>query len=144
MQTGEGDRICHSCWQEKKRGGVWLECYPDRAADREVQLLEVFCPREANGCLWQGKLADLEEHFQECGEKPNPEFQTCPNEGCGELVPSSEIKYHSKWCPCKHCRRKMLANQSQAHLSSCETMSILMERCIITGGNKKEEVGSFQ
>ncbi|CAI8007022.1 hypothetical protein GBAR_LOCUS5015 [Geodia barretti] len=113
MQTGEGDRICHSCWQEKKRGGVWLECYPDRAADREVQLLEVFCPREANGCLWQGKLADLEEHFQECGEKPNPEFQTCPNEGCGELVPSSEIKYHSKWCPCKHCRRKMLANQSQ-------------------------------
>ena len=25
MQTGEGDRISHSCWQEKKRGGVWLE-----------------------------------------------------------------------------------------------------------------------
>jgi hypothetical protein len=85
MQTGEGDRICHSCWQEKKRGGVWLECYPDRAADREVQLLEVFCPREANGCLWQGKLADLEEHFQECGEKPNPEV---PIVCAFEFIPS--------------------------------------------------------
>ena len=42
-----------------------LQCYPDRAADREIQMLLVKCYNHKNGCTWQGELKALEVHVLE-------------------------------------------------------------------------------
>jgi hypothetical protein len=122
--------MCRSCYEEIKQSGVWwcfgLECFRDREIDNEILLLEVNCYNHSRGCLWQGDLKNLKEHFDECGKKLNWKFQRCSNEGCGELIPSSEIRYHNrKTCPhrimsCKHCKKKAPANELQDHVLGCD------------------------
>ena len=39
---------------------LYLQCYPDRAASKEVMQLLVKCRSHASGCMWEGKLQDIE------------------------------------------------------------------------------------
>ena len=37
-----------------------MQYYADRAARREVNVIEVFCKHKKLGCPWQGKLKDYD------------------------------------------------------------------------------------
>lgn len=42
-----------------------MQCYPDRAVEREVMALLVWCQNKPMGCSWQGKLQELEVRMME-------------------------------------------------------------------------------
>ena len=84
--------------------------YPDKAARREIDSLEVYCPNRATGCDWTGNLASVETHTSQCPHKG----VVCPNEGCGQTIAAAKLKLHLQECPfrlveCDYCHT-MLPN----------------------------------
>jgi TNF receptor-associated factor 2/TNF receptor-associated factor 3 len=98
---------------------------------KEIDQLLVKCPNHGSGCPWQGKFKDFKDHEGDCDYKPQP----CPNDGCKELIPKSELKNHQKnkcgyrAVTCRHCKRKTIANQLEAHYEECEQYPVKCDRC---------------
>ncbi len=74
---------------------------------REIQVLEVYCDYQENGCDWVGTVETLEKHKAQCGFAKVP----CPND-CPEEVLKKELDNHLsseciyRVCSCDHCGMK--------------------------------------
>ena len=112
---------------------ISAQCYPDRAVGKEINLLLVKCANHTSGCPWQGKLADFEvdyranvlvEVYTICNNTLHPQGhdckyrpQLCSNEGCGKLIPKSDLKNHEKnkcafrTVTCRYCGLKTVFNR---------------------------------
>ena len=89
----------------------FLQVYPDKAARREIDSLEVYCPNRATGCDWTGTLASVETHTSQCPHKG----VVCPNEGCGQTIAAAKLDLHLQECQfrlveCDYCH-SMLPHQ---------------------------------
>ena len=76
--------------------------YPDKAARREIALLEVSCHNSS--CKWTGYMSSAEQHATECPCR----LINCPNTGCGHTVIAREYDDHLAECPsreveCDYC-----------------------------------------
>ncbi|CAI8037746.1 Ral guanine nucleotide dissociation stimulator-like 1 [Geodia barretti] len=100
--TGEGDRLCRSCYDDIKKNGVSqngikLGEEPDHDCQHKPQL----CPNEG------------------CGEMiSKPEFKTHWTKRCN---------YRN--VNCKHCKEKMIAKDLEAHYVRCPEYPVKCERC---------------
>lgn len=158
VQTEEGLRVCKACFAEIKSfsGGTCSKCgvsssgayYPDKAVQREVLSLLVFCSHKQHGCQWQGPIKQWESHCSQCSYKASP----CPNEGCSDMLPPNELELHLQECqyrliPCQYCATKVLYSGLQSHSSVCLEVPITCEekRCGATVIRKHlAEHSSFQ
>ena len=78
---------------------------------REIYYLKVHCQNKIGskrGCQWIGELRELEDHLNPAKKSCKYIPLVCPF-GCGEQVPSGDMKDHKEYqCPkrqekCKHC-----------------------------------------
>ena len=91
-----------------------LQVYPDKAARREIDSLDVYCPNRPTGCEWTGTLASVEAHVCQCAHKG----VTCPNEGCGLATSSAKLELHLKECPFRHVECEFCHSKLPHHLLS--------------------------
>ncbi|XP_023696388.1 TNF receptor-associated factor 2 [Paramormyrops kingsleyae] len=102
--------------------------FPDNAARREVEALQVVCPNE--GCSWKGSIKEYElNHEGKC------DFMiiTCPS--CKELLRLSEQERHNeRECPertlnCKYCKELFQFKNIKAHDEICPKYPMICEGC---------------
>ena len=67
--------------------------FPDRFVRREILNLPVICLFNEDGCTWEGKLEEYNNHITVC------EFATTNCVHCKEKLRSDEIKEHELTCP---------------------------------------------
>ncbi|XP_019619278.1 PREDICTED: TNF receptor-associated factor 2-like isoform X2 [Branchiostoma belcheri] len=103
-QTSCGHRYCKSCLDYPSRGRERFQCkvpicgqqintenvFPDKAIEREIQSIEVFCNNDDDGCKWEGLLKELKIHLAECGY----EKIACIHQDCGERFPRRDLSKH--------------------------------------------------
>ena len=70
-----------------------IQCFPDRFVRREIEGVVVCCSHQQEGCKWEGRLANLEDHLKAC------EFvsKECPN--CGLVLMFEQLELHELACP---------------------------------------------
>ena len=76
---------------------------PDWCARKDIEKLEVTCPRREKGCTWEGKLSNLGSHQKDVCKLQNPSI-------CGETIIHDEID-----TPLADCT-KMVRQQSYIKL----------------------------
>ncbi|XP_066294832.1 TNF receptor-associated factor 3-like [Branchiostoma lanceolatum] len=113
-QTPCGHRYCKSCVQELTRswGGrcgapecgetIQLsEMWPDKAAEREVLGIAIFCNNAEGGCKWEGVVRQVMDHLSGCDfEKMN-----CINagQGCNAQMCRKDMGNHLQYvCQYRH------------------------------------------
>ena len=107
---------------------IRLQVYPDKAARREIDSLEVYCPNRPTGCDWTGLLSSLEAHTSQCPHKGVP----CPNEGCGQVTPAAKMEHHLTECPfrlveCGYCHSTL--PHCQLSVSAIDSVGTLICPC---------------
>lgn len=67
-----GYRFCRSCIDPIQNGtkkcplcNCIFSTFPDKQLERTLKEKLVCCPHKCDGCLWKGKLADLDDHLFE-------------------------------------------------------------------------------
>ena len=81
--------------------------YPNKAVDREIKSLYVYCTNKVMGCEWQGELNDINNHL---GNSIGCQFEKvkCFNE-CGKMIERRYLTIHDETeCPrrkvnCQYC-----------------------------------------
>ena len=100
-----------------------LQFFPDKAATRELNLLEVTCPNE--GCTWSGLYQEYPNHYEVC-----PQARVdCPHEQCRDRIIRKNLERHVKKCgfrsePCEWCGKNCTANALEKHLKTCNKMGV--------------------
>ena len=107
----------------------------DKGIKKEVQQLQVFCPMQVGGCLWSGKIKDLENHLCwgefDTNETSNCRFLPvpCPKK-CGRGVPRRDMEEHlqvdceSRFMTCGKCGFKGTSEAIAGHESKCGTLPV--------------------
>ena len=81
--------------------------FPNKAIDREVKGLHIYCTNKAKGCEWMGKLSDINNHLENSDGCQFEEVK-CFNE-CGKVIEWQYLTSHVKGkCPrrkvnCQYC-----------------------------------------
>ena len=97
-----------------------FKTYPDRAVDREIKGLKIYCQnREVGcGCNWLGELDQIDAHLKNCDI-------AC--EHCKEVMHYTAMMSHINECPC-HCQycgtvaeRGVISNQ---HMEKCNKFPV--------------------
>ena len=108
--------------------------------DRELEMaifdLQVYCPLKAQGCPWNGRLGDLEDHLQWGVFNPDGSSDCrylpvqCPN-SCNQNVPRRHMEKHlrteckSRVKKCEFCGERGVADLiDTVHRSSCMKRTI--------------------
>ena len=93
----------------------------DKRVENKVAILNSRCPLSGEGCSWEGKLRQIEEHLEEC-LKVRVECQL-------EFGIPIEIKIYEQdnrvVCPlkmkkCDYCKQKVQANEENRHKGKCQ------------------------
>ena len=88
------------CKSELKEGGCPVpECYSekcstfvDKALQREIKVLRIYCPNKKDGCGWIGEIARVDDHLRGC---------TISCSKCKQIIYFSTMKSHlDTECPC--------------------------------------------
>ena len=58
--------------------------FPNKAVDREIKSLHVYCTNKVMGCEWQGELNDINNHLRNSNGCQFEEVK-CSNE-CGKMI----------------------------------------------------------
>ena len=69
-----GHLFCESCLENlKKASAITNACpvcrdeefvtFPNKAVDREIKCLRIYCTNKENGCEWQGELNKINNHL---------------------------------------------------------------------------------
>jgi len=125
------DKVCPICRSDD------FKAYPQLEADREINALQVYCPNKelGCGCLWVGKLADLDSHLSSC---------EVGCDKCGELLPYKSFRMHiDSECPCYCQYCKITAESgviSNEHKNNCTMFPI---SCPNTCGEKNIPQGEI-
>ena len=113
-----GHLFCKSCLDNvKKASGIANTCpvcrdekfvtFPNKAVDREIKSLHIYCTNKEKGCEWQGELNDISDHL---GNSDGCLFEEvkCSNE-CGKMIQRRYLTSHVETeCPrhkinCQYC-----------------------------------------
>lgn len=113
------------------------QMFPDNFIKQEILQLRVFvhCTNNDEGCLWQGKLEDYEEHTQTC----QFETVTCDYAGCMVKFTRSKREEHMQECGlrevcCSGCGDTYFTRDMQAHkMGDCPVFPVVCPRCGKTG-----------
>ena len=105
-----GHLFCKSCVENVRNSPVSNTCpvcrseefmaFPDKAINREIISLHVFCTNKVMGCEWQGELNDINNHL---GNSNGCQFEKvkCFNE-CGKIIQRRYLTRHVT-AVCPHC-----------------------------------------
>ena len=113
-----GHIFCKSCLDNVKKATTItnacpvcrdeeFETFPNKAVDREVKSLHIYCTNKEKGCEWQGELNDINNHL---GNSDGCQFEEvkCSNE-CGKMIQRQYLTSHVETeCPrrkvnCQYC-----------------------------------------
>ena len=90
------------------------QCFPDRAASRDLSVLIVRCP---NNCLWEGQYQEYSAHYRVCPRQP----QRCPHPSCMMTLPPDEMEQHVINCryrpvQCRYCHQEFLSEEVEVRM----------------------------
>lgn len=88
------DNICPVCRGEN------LLAFPNKAVDREIKFLRVYCTNKMLGCEWQGEMNDIKNHL---GNNDGCQFElvNCTNY-CGKIIQRQYLTSHLRIaCECR-------------------------------------------
>ena len=113
-----GHLFCKSCLDNvKESSAITNACpvcrdekfvtFPNKAVDREIKSLHIYCTNKEKGCEWQGELNDINNHL---GNSDGCQFEEvkCSNE-CGKMIERQYLTNHVETeCPrhkikCQYC-----------------------------------------
>ena len=111
----EGYRVCKICLPGHSMRKI------NKRAEYKVALLNARCPLSEEGCGWEGRLGEIEEHMEEC-LKLRVERQL----ECG--IPTERGIYEQdnrEVCPlkmkrCDYCNQEVQANEENRHKGKCQ------------------------
>ena len=113
MKSSSRSYVCPMCRVKP------LVTYPDRAIDREIKGLRIYCPYSRDGCKWSGELVNLEDHLN---KGKNCVMRRCNR--CKQRIHHTAMTSHTnKECPCycQYCgiteKREVIRNQ---HKENCQ------------------------
>ena len=106
-----GHLFCKSCLDNvKKTATITNACpvcrdekfvtFPNKAVDREIKSLHIYCTNKEKGCEWQGELNNINNHL---GNSKGCQFEEvkCSNE-CGKMIQRRYLTSHVETeCPCR-------------------------------------------
>lgn len=100
--------------------------YPDRAVQRELDALLVFCKYKNLGCDWKGILKDWEGHFTESCEFKGV---SCPFSGCGQMLLASKLEQHKQECSyrpteCEYCNLQLKFHELEVFMCADLILSL--------------------
>ena len=132
-----GQRFCQACleqWFKKQAKKMCPHCRSetfthirDLPLKRKIDVLEVYCPNQAEGCEKIMKLGALDDHKNECGFAK----VKCPR-GCQSVdeIKRKDLKKHAEVCPLEEvqcpfseagCDASILRKDLNAHIeTSCQ------------------------
>ena len=131
-QTSCGHVFCAGCIKILNSCPICkVEChdqiFPDNRAIRQVRNLQVKCLNSKQGCKWQGKLGECDDHMT---SKCSFEVIPCPLE-CGVRDQRRKMKGHTdKECklrpfPCPHCGREGVFDLiTTSHYTICSSFPL--------------------
>ncbi|GMR41596.1 hypothetical protein PMAYCL1PPCAC_11791, partial [Pristionchus mayeri] len=126
-----GHKFCQQCIQVEGSTATCLVCQqpgqivPDKATQKIVQSLQVFCSFKHNDCNWTGQLKDLQGHVAICDQRDI----VCAR-GCGEVyTKKNEAEHLASGCTkrnekCVHCKKEVSASSMAVHLKVCPSMPV--------------------
>ena len=149
-----GHVFCKSCLDTvKKATAITNACpvcrdeefvtFPNKAVDREVKELHIYCTNKEKGCEWQGELNYINNHL---GNSDGCQFEEvkCSNE-CGKMIQRQFLTSHVETeCPrrkvnCQYCHdtgeHQLIEGQHKEECpklllpcpNNCEVGSVLRE-----------------
>ena len=100
-----------------------FKTFRNKAIDREVKDLRIYCTNKEKGCKWQGELNDINNHL---GNSDGCQFEVvnCSNE-CGETIERRYLTTHVEF----ECR---------CHKINCQYCHYTGEQQFIEGKHKEE------
>ena len=87
----------------------------------KVASLNARCPLSGEGCGWEGKLREIEQHMEKC-QKVRVECQL----ECGNVLERDSIEQHNREiCPlrikrCDYCNEEVQAKEENRHKGQCQ------------------------
>ena len=105
--------------------------------------VQVYCYHESSGCLWRGRLCDVDSHLSStCPHVP----LACPN-SCGETVAREAVQSHltnsciRRTSYCKHCQIEgPLDFITEKHLEVCPKMLLPCPNHCTVGKILREDI----
>ena len=111
-----------------------LQVHADKAARREIAVIEVYCPNRQTGCDWTGPLSSVEEHVAECQHQG----VQCPHPGCDVTTTAAMLQQHKQECSyreveCRYCKTLLPFNKlAVCSMIICTCTCTCIPRCICT------------
>ena len=130
-----GYRFCRSCIEpiQKTRKRSCPLCkdrlftsFPDKLLGRILSEKMVYCTHKSDGCLWKGKLIELEDHISVKTKEGGCDFVKTKCSFCDKLFCRHAMKEHTDVCPlrpmpCKYCEAHtdIISNLETKHYDTC-------------------------
>ena len=94
--------------------------------ENHIKSFEMKCKNFVRGCIWKGKLKELNDHLVICKK----EQITCPNKECNEIVLREDFENHKKNCKfnpiiCNLCGLQLIKEEINKHDLECMKKEIL-------------------
>ena len=118
-----GHIFCKTCLDsQKKAKSINYACpicrskaddfkvYHNKAIDREIRALHIYCTNKKEGCDWQGELNNINNHLRSTNGCLFEEAE-CPNRGCIIVLKRQLLTTHVEMCvhrevSCQYCNEK--------------------------------------
>ena len=105
-----GHLFCKSCLEYARKVAIKNICpvcrneefltFPNKAVDREIKFLRVYCTNKMVGCEWQGELNDIKNHLRN-SDGCQFELVICSNY-CGKMLQRRYLTGHVRIaCECR-------------------------------------------
>ena len=113
--------VCEVCVDDGEESIVPMIKSRDKIAE-----LNANCPLEKRGCVWRGKLKEIDDHLNACQE-----FVVDCLYSCGIMLKRSELKNHwlneclHRKVNCTHCELVMLYEKLELHFTICPEFPLL-------------------
>ena len=110
-----GNTVCQMCVTGYFMGDI------DERVENKVTSLNSQCPLSEEGCCWNGKLGEIEQHMEECLKV----VVECKQK-CGILFERKCTDQHNKGiCPlrmiqCKYCKQEVHVKEENRHIGECQ------------------------
>ncbi|GMT18909.1 hypothetical protein PFISCL1PPCAC_10206 [Pristionchus fissidentatus] len=126
-----GHKFCQQCLTVDGSSATCLVCQkagqavPDKATQKIVQSLQVFCSFQHNECNWAGPLMDLPGHVAVCEMR-----DIVCSKGCGDIYQKKHEAAHlEKECKarsdtCQYCKKEVSTKGMTVHLKVCLSVPV--------------------
>jgi len=112
VQTYRGILACASCYEHaKSENGICPvdgeeidsdEVFVDKAKKREIMVLDCYCMYQDEGCLWTGKVQNVEDHEEHCAYSPQT-CRFCNNDVTTSTYATKHLNECEQWLANKTC-----------------------------------------